>query len=387
MSDIIADIDALIDEQLEAGEPLNGYDYDDPQHPKCPHCVRDWHGLAITVRIEQLRDDWQRAQSSGLGLSPLHCNCMWCQETFGQSDSITLEEATKALDEYRYATDDSEVICPGSDFIGPWATPWQLKKIREGWPIESPWSSLPLDPFMRRASFMRRTAPGFGDATGYLERLMTWTNPMFPTSYQDGLPVYDYRRGASITYSVVDRRPSPAQRAVSILEGLLDSYNDLFDPVPTEPRPWMWIPRERAFPAYTVEKTLRSRLWSAVWDTLGEHYELKITGTLPELVDATIETTGSIPWWATDVDAQIRMLDPSNRNRLIWGDRWGSRDFYLMPPRQNGLNWSTAAPATWQVSIGGQAPLNRRTAPLPPVTREREEPPMWALDATRRRRR
>lgn len=371
MSDIIADIDALIDEQLEAGEPINGYDYGDPQHPKCSHCHRDWHGLAITERIERLRDDWQRAQNR----NSFGCGCFVCVSVFGdrEVDQDALDAAARALDEYRYATDDSEILCPGSDFIGPWATASELKKIRDGWPTESPWS-LPLDPFPSGASFMRRIAPGFGDATGYLERLMTWTNPYLPAVREFGRPE---GRGASITYSVVDE--TSTWRAE-------DRYfSDWFNSPPTEPRPWMWVPRERAFPAYTVEKTLRSRLWSAVWDTLGAHYELKITGTLPELVDATIETTGSIPWWATDVDSQIRMLDPSNRNRLIWGDRWGSRDFYLMPPRQNGLDWSTATPATWQITVGGQAPANRAVPPLPPVTREREEPPMWAVDPRSRR--
>ena len=43
---VIADIDAFIDEQLAAGEPENGYDYDDPDYPECPHpgCSWDWHG-------------------------------------------------------------------------------------------------------------------------------------------------------------------------------------------------------------------------------------------------------------------------------------------------------------------------------------------------------
>lgn len=43
---IIAEIDAMIDDQLAAGEPMNGFDYDDPDYPICPHegCWRDWHG-------------------------------------------------------------------------------------------------------------------------------------------------------------------------------------------------------------------------------------------------------------------------------------------------------------------------------------------------------
>ncbi|MEW1933099.1 hypothetical protein AB0362_13000 [Rhodococcus sp. NPDC079359] len=382
MSDIIADIDALIDEQLDAGEPLNGYDYNDPQHPKCSHCHRDWHGLAITVRIEQLRDDWQRAQGSGLGSSPLHCNCMWCQETFGQSDSITLEDATKALDDYRYAADDSEILCPGSDFIGPWATSAQLQKIRDGWPEDpvfdiSSWRMPPEFVIPRRTAF---------DMPGYLERLMAWTNPVFPESYSYGRPE---GRGASITYSVVDETVSMARRWAN-------SWTPSIAALPDEPRPWMWVPRERAFPAYTVEET---GVFTIGWRNLErfEERELKITGTLPELVDATIETPGALPWWATDVDTQVRMLDPSNRNRLIWGDRWGSRDFYLMPPRQNGLgaridalaqSWENNEFARWvgqwRATVGAdvRADIARASEVVQQV---REEPPMWAVDPGSRR--
>ena len=87
-------IDALVDEQLDGGEPETGYDFDDPDFPGCPHCNRDWHGLAITERIERMR-------------------------LYGVFDV-----------KYKYAEDDSPVLCPGSDFIGPWATPHQIKSMR-----------------------------------------------------------------------------------------------------------------------------------------------------------------------------------------------------------------------------------------------------------------
>lgn len=87
-------IDALVDEQLDGGEPETGYDFDDPDFPGCPHCNRDWHGLAITERIERMRQ-------------------------YGMFDV-----------NYKYAEDDSPVLCPGSDFIGPWATPHQIKSMR-----------------------------------------------------------------------------------------------------------------------------------------------------------------------------------------------------------------------------------------------------------------
>ncbi|NKU54973.1 hypothetical protein GS881_15610 [Rhodococcus hoagii] len=92
--DIIDDIDALVDEQMAGGEPIGGYDYDDPGFPDCPHCSEGWHGLKITARMREMR--WGGAFD----------------------------------EDYRYAEDESEVLCPGSDFIGPWATPHQLEWIR-----------------------------------------------------------------------------------------------------------------------------------------------------------------------------------------------------------------------------------------------------------------
>jgi len=83
MSDIIDRIDELIDEQLAAGEPMTGYDYGDPQYPKCPHCGRHWHGLPITAAIARM---------------------YW----LGQYEPA-----------YIHADDTSPVLCDGSDFIGP----------------------------------------------------------------------------------------------------------------------------------------------------------------------------------------------------------------------------------------------------------------------------
>ncbi|WP_182357759.1 hypothetical protein [Tomitella gaofuii] len=74
------EIDALVDAQL-AQEP-SGYDNNLGQ-PECPHCGDDFHGLAVTERMLQMR-------------------------SFGEVDP-----------DYRYDEDTSRVICPGSLFIGP----------------------------------------------------------------------------------------------------------------------------------------------------------------------------------------------------------------------------------------------------------------------------
>lgn len=82
-ADIIDRIDELVDESLAGGEPHNGFDFGDPEYPRCPHCDRHWHGLPVTERIAGMY-------------------------SVAQYD-----------EDYRVDTDDSPVLCPGSDFIGP----------------------------------------------------------------------------------------------------------------------------------------------------------------------------------------------------------------------------------------------------------------------------
>ncbi|GAA3175879.1 hypothetical protein [Rhodococcus baikonurensis] len=93
MSDIIDEIDALVDEQLSGYHDRSGYDYNVNQQT-CWHCGREWHGLQITTRME--------------GMRRVH----WYDEN------------------YRFAEDDSQILCPGSHFIGPWATKSQIAWIR-----------------------------------------------------------------------------------------------------------------------------------------------------------------------------------------------------------------------------------------------------------------
>lgn len=81
--DIIDRIDELVDEQMAGGEPRQGYDFNDPTYPRCPHCERHWHGLAITERVAE----------------------MYSRGHFDES--------------YRVGEDDSRVLCEGSGFIGP----------------------------------------------------------------------------------------------------------------------------------------------------------------------------------------------------------------------------------------------------------------------------
>jgi hypothetical protein len=84
--DIVDRIDELVNDQLANYDNRSGYDHNINEQA-CPHCGREWHGLKITARIESMR-------------------------------------ITRCYDEgYRYADDDSEVLCEGSEFIGPMKYP------------------------------------------------------------------------------------------------------------------------------------------------------------------------------------------------------------------------------------------------------------------------
>ena len=83
MSDIIDDIDALVDSQLRQ-EP-SGYDHNVNQDT-CWHCGRHWHGLPLTARVAGMYE---------LGVY---------DETYDPS------------------SDTTPVVCQGSTFIGPMPT-------------------------------------------------------------------------------------------------------------------------------------------------------------------------------------------------------------------------------------------------------------------------
>lgn len=147
---VLDDIDALVDEQMAGGEPIGGYDYNDPDYPKCPHCHRSWHGLAITQRIEGMA--WR-----------------------GVMDP-----------DYRYAEDDSPVLCPGSDFIGPVATPEQLHWIRSSEETKR------LFPNGRIPS-VQETLSAAMTLYGDLGRMNVWRNPFLLSEITLGRPAQPRR--------------------------------------------------------------------------------------------------------------------------------------------------------------------------------------------------
>lgn len=98
MGDIVDEIDALVDEQMAGGE--TGAVTPDA---KCPLCHRDWHGLPITQRMEEMRAEYSRRQN----------------ERYRLGDAGTDYADSAILGDYRYDTDDSRIICPGPGHLGP----------------------------------------------------------------------------------------------------------------------------------------------------------------------------------------------------------------------------------------------------------------------------
>jgi hypothetical protein len=110
--DIIDRIDELVDDQLSRYPQRTGYDHNAAVQI-CPHCDDEWHGLPITKKMRKMRAHY--------------CGCPQCVDQ---------------LAAYRSTEDDSPVWCPGSEFIGPWATPDQLKRIRKFSDISEMWPQL-----------------------------------------------------------------------------------------------------------------------------------------------------------------------------------------------------------------------------------------------------
>lgn len=128
--DIVDEIDALVNDQLAQG-PID--DYSINRYDKCPHCGRDWHGMKITARIEEMR------------------------------------RAGKYDETYSYTDDTTEVMCEGSDFIGPIRHPagtltWALAGLVDTLPVMVCRTWLPGDPIDNRR-WWRTTLPADAQIT------------------------------------------------------------------------------------------------------------------------------------------------------------------------------------------------------------------------------
>lgn len=104
---VLDEIDALVDQQMASYGQRSGYDRNVNQS-RCPHCPESWHGLKITRRMQEMR----RAFS---------------ELTHYYEDEATSDDRSRSLaqivDGYNHAEDDSETLCPGSNYEGEWTPP------------------------------------------------------------------------------------------------------------------------------------------------------------------------------------------------------------------------------------------------------------------------
>lgn len=160
---VLDDIDALVDASLEGGEPPGGYDHGDPDFPRCGHCDRAWHGLPLTERVAAMYAE-------------------------GEYD-----------EDYRVADDDSQIICPGSDFIGPVPlSKWTEKRLR-GW----------LDEFEDALT----RVPVVGSRYDFSTTVCHWTisdnsgNALASGTHSPPPGVWPNTRGFEATQCLVDEMP------------------------------------------------------------------------------------------------------------------------------------------------------------------------------------
>ena len=97
--DLLGDIDSLIAENLEQGE--RGEAFQENPDP-CGHCQQMWHGLPITRRMVEMREEYQSRM----------------EDLYEAGEEVDYAHWVMP-DDYSYADDDSHVFCPGSDVEGP----------------------------------------------------------------------------------------------------------------------------------------------------------------------------------------------------------------------------------------------------------------------------
>ncbi|MET7771418.1 hypothetical protein [Nocardia sp. NPDC005366] len=114
--------DQLLTDRIDAlaAEPDTPVEPQAPRPEQCPNCIDDWHALPIRRDLVVLRQNY--------------CGCADCD---------------RELDAYDYATDTSEIICPGSTIEGP-IEPLEVRLDRAGFDltldiVEIQLVTMPLD--------------------------------------------------------------------------------------------------------------------------------------------------------------------------------------------------------------------------------------------------
>ena len=129
-------------------------------YPKCPHCPRDFHGLAITERLEEMRAEYRSRVLYPDGI--------------GEEDYAT----SAILGDYRHDTDTSRVLCPGSTFIGPRAlTPAEAKRDQR-------WARIIQVEDDRTARLTPLNVDGIPDGEPMFERELSFTLHLDPLTWR-----------------------------------------------------------------------------------------------------------------------------------------------------------------------------------------------------------
>lgn len=93
------EIDDLVDIQMR--QQRTGHDYSINQ-PNCIHCGGEAHSVPITERMREMRALFRSTVE------------------YDEEDVPRVsDEVVAQLDAYRYNEDDSAIVCPGSEFVGP----------------------------------------------------------------------------------------------------------------------------------------------------------------------------------------------------------------------------------------------------------------------------
>lgn len=192
--DIVDAIDELVDWQMSNYENRSGYDRNVNQ-VDCPHpwCYEPWHGLAITTRMREMR--WG-----------------------GHMDPA-----------YRYADDDSDVLCPGSEFDGEFTPPESVPS--------APYIPGPIEALLAaQALWGDLMAAATGLPTDFWQLpddpLLTVPNPFLPSVIESrgSYPWSWLWSWSGETVTLVERRTIEAEAdAVAAGEPIGQSFKDAAD--------------------------------------------------------------------------------------------------------------------------------------------------------------
>ncbi|OZF05231.1 hypothetical protein CH302_00995 [Rhodococcus sp. 15-2388-1-1a] len=359
---VIDSIDALIDEQLDAGEPEIGYDFDDPEYPECWRCEYDWHGLPLL--------GCPGSAVEGPAVPKCECGADW---------------HIQPSDGYRH--------CPGSTALGPHITPQQRVDLRDERRINEYLSGRPDYSQLRDMAKHRTYAgpqgvlgafyageriPELDEDSDYAHQIYEtpWTIVPFGPSLWT-LPEYPFDDpfdpSVWMNLNPFARRARLAQHFHSVpqrfaIGGVV--------PARSEQDPWpLAQPHIRYWNADMTE-------WSSRPDTFRDRSN-RINDELTDYAAELAAATRTRP---------IEILDGPVINHDELHSPWiDARVFDEINPLPETLaavrrifnEWAETEPAAWSIEVGDD---DTRTPQQRALPRPSTTPPMWSVNPARARR-